>query len=389
MKVCACVAEYNPLHLGHLKHIEYMKNVLKADKIIVIMSGNFTQRGEPAVLNKYSRAETAILAGADMVIELPTVFATANAEIFAKGAVKILDELNIVDELCFGVESGSKKDYIDLATALNNESKEFKKILKEKLDTGISFAKAKAQTLKELNGDFDEKLTLLPNNILGVEYTRAILDRKSKIQICPMIRLGDHNDVTLKKGVTSATSIRETLKAGKVKKLKGNLPKYVYTRLKNYPFSLEQMIMASVITADTNFMADILDCTEGLENRIKALAKDNLNYNALIDKVSTKRYTTPRIKRILLSCLLSIDKKLVFDCLEDKLYAKVLAVKKDSLDLVSNISKVSNIPLLTRKSDFEKLKKTALKCFNKDVLASDLYNLATSDIQNEHRMLII
>ncbi len=389
MKVCACVAEYNPLHLGHLKHIEYMKNVLKADKIIVIMSGNFTQRGEPAVLNKYSRAETAVLAGADVVIELPTVFATANAEIFAKGAVKILDELNIVDELCFGVESGSKKDYIDLATALNNESKEFKKILKEKLDTGISFAKAKAQTLKQLNGDFDEKLTLLPNNILGVEYTRAILERNSKMKICPMIRLGDHNDVTLKKGVTSATSIREVLKTGKIKKLKSNLPKYVYTRLKNYPFSIEQMIMASVITADTKFMANILDCSEGLENRIKALAKDNLNYNALIDKVSTKRYTTPRIKRILLSCLLSIDKKLVFDCLEDKLYAKVLAVKKDSLDLVSNISKVSNIPLLTRKSDFEKLKKTAIKCFNKDVLASDLYNLATSDIQNEHRMLII
>ena len=389
MKVCACVAEYNPLHLGHLKHIEYIKNVLKADKIIVIMSGNFTQRGEIAVLNKFARAETAILAGADMVIELPTVFATANAEVFAKGAVKILDELNIVDELCFGVESGCEKDYIDLATTLNNESKEFKKLLKENLNTGISFAKAKAQTVKQLNGEFDEKLTLLPNNILGVEYTRAILERNSKMKICPMIRLGDHNDVTLKKGVTSATSIREVLKTGKIKKLKSNLPKYVYTRLKNYPFSIEQMIMSSVITADTKFMTNILDCSEGLENRIKALAKDNLNYNALIDKVSTKRYTTPRIKRILLSCLLSIDKKLVFDCLEDKLYAKVLAVKKDSLELVSNISKVSNIPLLTRKSDFEKLKKTAVKCFNKDVLESDLYNLATSDIQNEHRMLII
>ena len=366
-----------------------MKNVLKADKIIVIMSGNFTQRGEIAVLNKYSRAETAIWAGADMVIELPTVFATANAEVFAKGAVKILDELNIVDKLCFGVESGCEKDYIELATVLNNESKEFKKLLKENLDTGISFAKAKALSVKQLNGEFDEKLTLLPNNILGVEYTRAILERNSKMKICPMIRLGDHNDTTLKKGVTSATSIREVLKTGKIKKLKGNLPKYVYSKLKTYPFMIEQMIMASVITADTKFMADILDCSEGLENRIKALAKDNLNYNALVDKVSTKRYTTPRIKRILLSCLLSIDKKLVFDCLEDKLYAKVLAVKKDSLDLVSNIANVSNIPLLTRKSDYEKLKKTAIKCFNKDVLASDLYSLATNDIQNEHRMLII
>ncbi|MBP5686488.1 MAG: nucleotidyltransferase family protein [Clostridia bacterium] len=122
MKICAVVAEYNPLHLGHIKHIDYIKRSLGAENLIVIMSGNFTQRGEPAILNKFKRAKAAVMAGADVVIELPSVFATAGAEVFAKGAVKILDGLNIVDGLCFGAESGEKEDFISLAAALSDES---------------------------------------------------------------------------------------------------------------------------------------------------------------------------------------------------------------------------------------------------------------------------
>jgi len=112
MKICACITEYNPFHLGHLKHLEYIKKTLGAEKLIVIMSGNFCQRGEPAILNKFTRAKHAILAGADVVIELPTVFATANAEVFAKGGVKVINGLNVVDGLCFGVESGKKQEYV-------------------------------------------------------------------------------------------------------------------------------------------------------------------------------------------------------------------------------------------------------------------------------------
>ena len=129
MKICGIIAEYNPFHLGHLKQIDYVKNVLGAEKIVVVMSGNFTQRGEIAVMDKFTRAKHAIIAGADLVVELPTVFATANAEIFAKGAINILSSLGIVDSICFGVESGSADDYISLASAMNNETKEFKKIV--------------------------------------------------------------------------------------------------------------------------------------------------------------------------------------------------------------------------------------------------------------------
>ncbi len=389
MKICACIAEYNPLHNGHLKHIEYIKNTLGAEKLIVIMSGCFTQRGEISVLDKFTRAKHAIIAGADVVIELPTVFSTANAEIFATGAVSILNSLGVVDGLCFGVESGNSQEYISLAKAMNNESKEFKKALKGQLDKGISLAKAKFNALKEMGSEFNEDLINSPNNILGLEYTKALLKLNSDIKIYPMIRYGDHNDVTLKKGVTSATSIRQVLKSPKIKKLKKCVPGFVFNDLKQYPFDFEKLLISSVITTDVERFGERPDCTEGLENRIKALVKDNNSLNTLIEKVSTKRYTKTRIQRILTTNLLDITDKFVKECLSSPLYAKILAVSSSGKELIPLICTNSNIPILTRKSDSTALKRTALQCFEKDVLANDLHVLITKTKTNEHQMLII
>ncbi len=390
MKICACIAEYNPFHLGHLKHVEYIKTVLNAEKIIVIMSGNFTQRGEPAVLDKFTRAKHAILAGADLVIELPTVFATANAEIFAKGAINIINSLGVVDGICFGVESGTKDEYIALARELNDESKEYKKSLKEKLDSGISLAKAKFEALKSLNKkELNPDLINSPNNVLALEYVKALIKSKSNIEIFPMLRDGNHNDKTLKKRITSATSIRETLKLNGKRKLKKNVPAFVYKDLKDYPYAFDKLTIASAISSSAEELKMIADCTEGLENRIKAFSKDNHTVENLVDKVSTKRYTTTRIRRILTANLLGIEKSLIDDALSNKLYTKVLAVNADSKDLISLIVNKGSAPVLTRKSDTVLLKKVALKCFEKDVLANDLYNLATCDKQNENRMIIV
>ena len=390
MKICAVIAEYNPLHLGHIKHLDYIKNELGAQKIIVVMSGNFTQRGEPAVLNKFTRAKHAIIAGADMVIELPTIFATANAEIFAKGAINVINSLGIVDGLCFGVESGDKDSFIRLADAMNDESKEFKRALKEQLDKGVSLAKAKFLAVQSMGSNFDEKLVSTPNNILGLEYVKALKKIGSDINVFPMIRQGDHNDSTLKKGITSASSIRQALKNPKTaKKVKGNLPTHVFKDLQTPSSAFDKMIMTSLIQTSTTELAKILDCTEGLENRIKALSKDVRGFDALIEKVSTKRYTASRVRRIVLSNFLGIKESLVKDCLESKLYAKVLAVSKDSKDLISMLSEKCQVPLLTRKSDVAELKKTARKCFEKDLLANDLYNLASNTDFNENYMLMI
>jgi predicted nucleotidyltransferase len=389
MKICACIAEYNPFHLGHLKHIDYIKTKLNADKIIVIMSGNFTQRGEVAVLNKFTRARHAILAGADLVIELPTVFATSNAETFAKGAINIINSLGVCDGVCFGVESGDRNDYLNLAKEMNNESKEFKRALKEQLDTGISLAKAKFNALKSLGKEFDENLIGSPNNILGLEYTKAILKSNPSLQIYPMIREGDHNDTTLKKGITSASSIRECLKEGTIKKAKKSMPPFVYSDLKGYPFLFEQIAMAKIILSSNEELKQISDCTEGLENRIKAFSKDIFNLDELVDKVYTKRYTKSRVRRIITANLLGINQDLVSECLANKLYAKVLAVNSNSLDLISMLSEKSAVPVLTRKSDTSLLKKTAEKCHEKDLLSSEIYNLILGEKQNPFQMVIV
>ncbi len=389
MKICAIIAEYNPLHLGHVKQIRYVKEVLGAENVVIIMSGNFTQRGEPAILNKYKRAKQAVLAGADLVIELPTVFATANAEVFAKGAISVLNSLGAVDGICFGVESGTKEDYISLATALSNESKEFKKVLKEKLDTGVSLAKAKFLTLKELGEEYDESLIGSPNNILAIEYTKAIISLGSNIEIYPLLRTGNHNEVKYKKGLTSAKSIRNMVKIGKKKKVKSSVPKFVYKDLNSYPFEFNKLAVLKLLTTSTDELKDVLDCTEGLENRIKALSKDNLSLDDLVEKITTKRYNETRVRRIITANLLGIKKDIVLKALDGETYAKVLAVTGDKKDLISHLSKTSKIPLITRKSEVSSLKKYAKACFDVDVLANDIYNLMQGEKENEFYTLFV
>ncbi len=397
MKFCTCIAEYNPFHLGHAKLIDYMKNTLDVENIIVVMSGNFTERGEGAILDKYERAKHAVMAGADLVIELPTVFATANAEVFAKGGVKIMQGLGVSEGLCFGVESGDKDSFIALANMLNDESKEFKKALKEQLSNGVSLAKAKIEALKKVGKEFDDKLISSPNNILGLEYTKAILDYKEgkkdnkadkkEVEIYPFIREGDHNDGELKKGITSATSIRQAIKEGKLKKTKKSLPPFVYNDLKDYPEAFDKLITSALIKTTTEELATRPDCTEGLENRIKALSKDNYSVEQIVAKATTKRYHSARIRRILVANFLGITKEFTLECMKEDLYAKVLAVNSEKMGLISEISKKATIPLLTRKSDVDNLKDTAKKCFEIDALAQDLYNLATGSSKNENYML--
>ncbi|MDY6367598.1 MAG: nucleotidyltransferase family protein [Clostridia bacterium] len=388
MKICAIIAEYNPFHLGHLKHIEYVKNELKAEKIIVVMSGDFTQRGEIAVMDKFTRAKHAVSAGADAVIELPTVFATANAEYFAKGAINLIAGLG-ADAICFGVESGETKDYVDLATALNSESKEFKKALKEELASGVSLAKAKFEALKKTGTEFDEKLISSPNNVLGIEYVKAILKSGKNIEIYPMMRGGDHNDKTLKKGITSATSIREQIKTGIFKKLKKCMPTFSFADVKTYPTAFDKLCLAEVLIASADDLGKICDCTEGLNNRIKALSNENRTIDELVERVSTKRYTMARIRRILTANVLKIDKDFLDECANAKLYAKVLAVKDSGKDVLNILSENSEIPLITRKSDLNKLNKLAEKCYEKDVLANSIYNLVSDRKDNENLTLFV
>ena len=252
MKICFAVCEYNPFHNGHLKHIEYIRSKIAPDVLAVILSGNFTQRGEIAVLDKYTRAKHAILAGADVVFELPTVFATGNAEIFAKGAVKLANAFSGNHVLCFGTESGKKQTLLATAQVLLNETKEFKALYKKHLKSGVSTIKAKVSALEELNlENLDCQLLKTPNNILGIEYTKAILSLGSNLDIHPIIRQGaQYNDQTLYEEISSASAIRKAIDDGNLENAKSSLPEFVCSDLKTFRPNCDDLIFYSVLKDD-------------------------------------------------------------------------------------------------------------------------------------------
>ena len=381
MKVFAVIAEYNPFHNGHLKQLNYIKNQLKADKIVIVMSGNFTQRGSMAVLNKYERARHAILGGADMVLELPTVFATANAEVFAKGAIKLLKESKIANAICFGVESGTKEEYLTLADIMLNESKELKALIKQNLKDGKSYITAKQDAVLNLYKDrINAEILQKPNNILGLEYVKTL--NGTGIDFMPIIREEQHSDILLKNGVSSATAIRNALYGGNYKLTKNCLPKYVFTDLNHFSSPLDQITLSAVIKSDKERLSEIADCNEGLENRIKSLTENVYTVEDAVEKIYTKRYTKARIRRILTANLLDITEDFMLSALKGDIFGKILAIKKGETELVKKLSE-GDLPIIMRKSDTVKLSKQAQKVFEKDVLANNLFNLQAKKHTNE------
>lgn len=353
------------------------------------MSGNFTERGDIAVMHKYTRARHALLAGADMVIELPTVFATAPAEIFAKGAVKTAECLQGERTLYFGIESGNKEGLISAAQYLLNESAEFKAALKEELESGVSFAKARYNALEKINPNgIDLAYTVSPNNILGLEYTKAVIERGNKTDICPIIRTGAGYKAEKPDGIYySASGIRQTIADGKYKKTAKYMPNYVFDDLPKTLPSADREILYALLAMPKKELAGITDCSEGLENRIKALLKDCYTRKELIGKLSTKRYTVPRLSRITLSAMLGISAKFTEKCLKSDLYLKVLAIRKDRADLLKELG--GKTPFIMRKSDADDLSGTAAECFEKDVFANDIYNIATQKKTNEFYTVLL
>ncbi len=388
MKICSIVAEYNPFHNGHLSQINYIKNQLRPDCVAVFLSGNFTQRGEGAILDKYTRARHAILSGADIVFELPTVFATQTAEIFSSGAVKLINALPQEKSICFGAECGDKKQIIDTAVFLLDENSKFKEVLKSELKKGESLLKARETATKIAHPEFNAEILSLPNNVLGVEYVKAILKNDYKISVEVIKRNGaDYNSTKLDKINPSALAVRQAIKDGRKTKIKDFVPKYVYNDVKTLR-DFDREIIYSLISTPKKDIAKTIDCAEGLENRIKALLKNNFTVDELLEKLKTKRYTTARLKRILISTMLKIDDKLVRSALKKDLYLKVLAVNKEKTELLSTLSS-SKYPLITRKSDLKNLSGVALEVFEKDVFANDIYSAVTNEKTNEFNMLII
>ena len=381
MRIAAVVCEYNPFHNGHKYQLERIREESGCDKILCLMSGCFTQRGDMALFDKYTRARHAVENGADLVLELPTAFAVGSAEQFARGAVHILASIPAVKVLCFGCESGTKEEFLAAARATLSEDKQFKALLKDNMKDGTSYVKARTETVLALHKEMDEKLFTLPNNILGIEYCRALLQEGKGIEPLPLARVG------------GGTAIRGAVARGEKKEkklIKANVPQDVFRELEEaVPAPYPEAAMCALLSSAPEEVCRCPDCSEGLENRLRTMAKSNSGYEEVLEKCISKRYTRSRLKRIFLQNFLGLDRKDVRLYLENPLYYKVLAVKKkDAESLLAALSGGAFRPL-TRKSDVQGLKREALACFALDAHALELYNVLSHGNRNEFEMIQI
>ena len=360
MNITGIITEYNPFHNGHKFHLEESKKQTKSDGTICIMSGNFVQRGGPAIIDKWKRTEMALNNGVDLIIELPTFYAVYSAEFFAKGAVSILNSLNIVNNLFFGSEIGDAKALSEIAKTLISEDERFQNILKENLSLGLTFAKAREKSLIEyLNSSEINNIITSSNNILGIEYIKAILKLNSSINPVALKREGsNYNDKSLSQTFSSATSIREVLKnTSNIEDLKNIIPleSYeVFSKLQeqDYRFTFEEemfkYIKYKIQTNCVNFN-NLYEVTEGLDNKIIKEISSSNSLHEFILKIKSKRYTYSKISRILTHIYLGLDNDDFKDIAnENNLYVRVLGFNKTGREILSLIKANSSIPLITK-----------------------------------------
>ena len=398
MKVLGLVVEYNPFHNGHLYHIKEAKKITGAKYVVCVMSGNFVQRGGPAIINKWARAKAALLSGVDLVIELPVVYALSSAEYFAYGAVKILNDIGIVDYLCFGSESGEIKPLDDIAHILYDEPLLYKSLLKNELKKGLSYPVARNQALmkyfhekKDFYPDIDSLLNK-SNNIIGIEYLKALKRLNSDIIPVTIKRINNnYNTEDITGNISSATAIRKHLLALENSSLQNvldtTLPKFSYNILNKEFFSgrgpvidscFYHIISAQIRKMNIDHLKEIVYISEGLENRIKNAADSSGTYSELIDKICTKRYTTTRIQRILMSIMIGITSCDInnFNLHFGPQYARVLGFNESGKFLMSLIKKNSIIPLILKTADFiNSCNPLFKKMLELECISTDLYVL--------------
>lgn len=383
MKITAIIAEYNPYHNGH----DYQQNLIKKDNnshyTVAVMSGNFTQRGEAALFDKWTRARLALSAGTDIVIELPALYALQSAEGFASGGVAIANGLTAVDELCFGSESADEQGLKNAARLLLTEDQSFKDSLKDYLLQGFSFPAARMQALQAATG-LNADIMNQPNDILAIEYLKALFRSGSSIVPRIMKRAGSgYHDTDISGTLGSASAVRIAVRQNDYKGVYQNIPEdiraYFQDVLKeNKPVFTEDfynLILYKLRIMKAWQISEIYGVQEGLEYKIEKAAAEADSMEALIAGIKSKRYTQTRISRILMCCLLNMTQENVHEAnTYQGLYARVLGYRKEAIPAFSLLCKKSRIPVVTSGTQLPKniISKT-------DVLASDIYALACSD----------
>ena len=417
MKILGIIVEYNPFHNGHLYHISRAKEITKADYIIAVMSGHFLQRGEPAIINKWARTKMALNAGVDLVIEIPFVFSTQDANGFAFGAVKLLDSLRIVHYLCFGCETNDLNVLYSISNFLHIEPEKFKELIKHYSKNGDEFPKTRSRSLceyhkilgidglKKVSPSELSKLLKHPNNILALEYIKHLLNLNSKMTPLPIKRIGaSYHQKNIEGKISSATSIRNEIinnfTSSKTNlfslndKIKSTIPLSGFHVLEKelkegrgpVTFSsYQQSIFAILRRMSSEDISRIHGVTEGLENRIKKASLRSYHVEQLLNSIKTRRYTRTKIQRIILHIMLNLCKEdiTIFNkC--GPLYARILGFSKKGKILLRTIKKNSSLPLISKLSNY--LRKTIstgdndiqnnlIKMLDYDILSTDMFVL--------------
>lgn len=339
MKAVGIICEYNPFHNGHLYHINKIKELFPTHKIILILSGNFTQRGIVSLLNKWDKTDIALTYGVDLVIELPFVFATQSADLFAKGSIALLKEMQ-VEYFVFGSESGSIKELTELAT-IQLEHPEYDKVVSQYLKQGLNYPTALSEALQDLCG----KKVTTPNDLLGLSYVKEIKKQHAKIIPITIQRTNDFHSKEMHNHIASATAIRENLQ--KKNSIKEVVPTGTLSKLKKqlhqvedyFPFLQYQMI------SQEKHLKEYQTVDEGIENRIQEFILKSDSYSTLIQNIKTKRYTYNRIMRMLTHILVGFTKEEASRNKEIH-YIRILGMNKEGQAYLNKIKKEVQYPIV-------------------------------------------
>lgn len=339
MKAVGIICEYNPFHNGHLYHINKIKELFPTHKIILILSGHFTQRGIVSLLNKWDKTDIALTYGVDLVIELPFVFATQSADLFAKGSIALLKEMQ-VEYFVFGSESGSIKELTELAT-IQLEHPEYDKVVSQYLKQGLNYPTALSEALQDLCG----KKVTTPNDLLGLSYVKEIKKQHAKIIPITIQRTNDFHSKEMHNHIASATAIRENLQ--KKNSIKEVVPTGTLSKLKKqlhqaedyFPFLQYQMI------SQEKHLKEYQTVDEGIENRIQEFILKSDSYSTLIQNIKTKRYTYNRIMRMLTHILVGFTKEEASRNKEIH-YIRILGMNKEGQAYLNKIKKEVQYPII-------------------------------------------
>lgn len=398
MNVVGLITEYNPFHNGHLYHIQEAKRLTGADTVVVVMSGNFVQRGTVSLLDKYARTKMALEAGADVVIELPVCYATASAEYFAMGGVSLLHGLQCVDSIVFGSECGNLPLLQTIASIYEDEPSELTSTIQSLLKKGYNYPAARASALisymsnkgyaKDYKGIDLEEVIQSPNNILGIEYLRALLRLKSSIKPYTIKRIqSNFHDENLTGTISSATSIRHNIESEKhdsIRQIKHAVPESTYKILKQnyektFPIVVDDisfLLNYKLLTETVESLQQYLDISEDLAYRIINQKNLTSTFSQYVDSIRTKQYTQTRIQRSLLHILLNITNESMhrYAKIGYTPYARILGFRTLASAFIKQCSQSDSLTVLTKLAKVN-LESVASEMLNQDIYATNLYNL--------------